>query len=420
VIAPDIIRMPEPDPSGSGHPVHAARGHRLFAVSQVCLEEKIMRAFKMLSLLIVVVTLVTACQPTPAATGPIKVAMLFPMTGDVATFGKSSQEGAQLAVDEWNAKGGVLGQQIQVIVGDSRCDAQEARNQAVKVIEQDKVQFIIGEVCSSASIPISEVANEKKVLQISPTSTNPKVTVDDAGNHKPYTFRACFLDPFQGDVLAAFAFKDLKLDTAAIMFDQGNDYVRGLAEYIKGAYERLGGKILVYEAYTKDDTDFSATLSKVADAKVGVLFLPDYYNKVSLIGKQAKEKGVTAVMIGGDGWDSAQLDTTAVDGGYFSNHYSPSDPRPIVQNFIQKYTEKFGAAPDALAVLSYDAANILFTSIQSANSSDPVKVKDAMLAVKYEGISGSITMDKNGDPIKAAAITQVTGGGYKFVKFVAP
>ena len=379
-----------------------------------------MRAFKMLSLLMLVVMLITACQPTPAAAGSLKVAMLFPMTGDVATFGKSSKEGAQLAVDEWNAKGGVLGRQIEVIVGDSRCDAQEARNQAVKVIEQDKVQFIIGEVCSSASIPISEVANEKHVVQISPTSTNPKVTVDDAGNHKPYTFRACFLDPFQGDVLASFAFKDLGLKTAGIMFDQGNDYVRGLAEYIRGAYEKLGGEVKVYEAYTKDDTDFSATLSKVADAKVDVLFLPDYYNKVSLIGKQAKEKGITAVMMGGDGWDSAQLETTAVDGGYFSNHYSPSDPRPLVQNFIQKYKEKYGAAPDALAVLSYDAANILFTAITDAKTTDPEKVKDAMLAVKYEGISGQITMDKNGDPSKAAAITQVTGGGSKFIKFVAP
>jgi branched-chain amino acid transport system substrate-binding protein len=420
VVAPRVIGTPEPDPTRERASRTISQGAAGFFVNQDCLEEKTMRAFKMLSLLMLVVMLVTACQPTPAAAGTIKVAMLFPMTGDVATFGKSSKEGAQLAIDEWNAKGGVLGRQIEVIVGDSRCDAQEARNQAVKVIEQDKVQFIIGEVCSSASIPISEVANEKKVVQISPTSTNPKVTVDDAGNHKPYTFRACFLDPFQGDVLATFAFKDLGLKTAGIMFDQGNDYVRGLAEYIRGAYEKLGGEVKVYEAYTKDDTDFSATLSKVADAKVDVLFLPDYYNKVSLIGKQAKEKGITAVMMGGDGWDSAQLETTAVDGGYFSNHYSPSDPRPLVQNFIQKYKEKYGAAPDALAVLSYDAANILFTAITDAKTTDPEKVKDAMLAVKYEGISGQITMDKNGDPIKAAAITKVTGGGYEFVKFVAP
>jgi branched-chain amino acid transport system substrate-binding protein len=357
----------------------------------------------------------------PAATGDkIKVALLFPMTGDVATFGLSSKQGSELALQEWNEKGGVNGQQIEWIVGDSRCDAQEARNQATKVIEQDKVGFIIGEVCSSASIPISEVVNEKNVLQISPTSTNPAVTVDADGNHKPYTFRACFLDPFQGDVLATFAYTDKGLKNAAILYDQGNDYVRGLAEYIKGAYEKLGGTVKVYEAYNKDDADFSVLLSKVQDANVDVLFLPDYYNKVSLIGTQARERGIKAVMMGGDGWDSPELDLKALDGGFFSNHYSPADPRPIVQDFIKKYTEKYGAAPDALAVLAYDAANILMTSIQDAKSADPSVVKDAMLKVKVEGVSGEITMDQFGNPIKAAAITAVKDGKTEFVKFVAP
>jgi len=369
--------------------------------------------------LVIVVTSCAAPGAAPAA-NKTKVALLFPLTGDVATFGKSSKEGVELAIQEWNDKGGVLGNKIEWVVGDSRCDAQEARNQATKVIEQDKVGFIIGEVCSSASIPVSEVANPKKVLQISPTSTNPAVTVDANGNHKPYTFRACFLDPFQGDVLATFAYTDKGLKTAGILYDQGNDYVRGLAEYIKAAYEKLGGQVKVYEAYNKDDTDFSVLLSKVKDANVDVLFLPDYYNKVSLIGTQARERGITAPMMGGDGWDSPQLDLAALDGGFFSNHYSPADPRPVVQNFIKKYTEKYGAAPDALAVLAYDAANILFTSIENAKSSNPEVVKDAMQNIKFEGVSGNITMDKNGDPIKAAAITAVTGGKTEFVKFVAP
>jgi branched-chain amino acid transport system substrate-binding protein len=408
-----------------------------------------MRTMRILSILVLLVVLVTSCaqpaatpapqqpaaeqpaaeQPAaeepaaeePAASGePIKVALLFPLTGDVATFGKSSQEGSELALQEWNDKGGVNGQMVEWVVGDSRCDAQEARNQATKVIEQDGVSFIIGEVCSSASIPVSEVANAKEVLQISPTSTNPAVTVDEAGNHKPYTFRACFLDPFQGDVLATFAYTDQGLTTAAILYDQGNDYVRGLGEYIKAAYEALGGTVAVYEAYNKDDTDFSVLLSKVNDANVDVLFLPDYYNKVSLIGTQARERGITAPMMGGDGWDSPQLDTAAVDGGFFSNHYSPADPRPVVQDFIRKYTEKYGAAPDALAVLAYDAANILMQSIQDAGTADPKVVKDAMLNVQYEGVSGNITMDEFGNPVKAAAITAVTGGTTEFVKFVQP
>jgi len=402
-----------------------------------------MRTMRILSILVLLALLVTSCaqpaatpapaaeqpaaeqpaaeQPAAAAPGePIKVALLFPMTGDVATFGLSSKQGSELALQEWNDKGGVNGQMVEWVVGDSRCDAQEARNQATKVIEQDGVSFIIGEVCSSASIPVSEVANAKNVLQISPTSTNPAVTVDEAGKHKPYTFRACFLDPFQGDVLATFAYTDKGLKNAAILYDQGNDYVRGLGEYIKAAYEKLGGTVSVYEAYNKDDTDFSVLLSKVQDANVDVMFLPDYYNKVSLIGTQARERGITAIMMGGDGWDSPELDLTAMDGGFFSNHYSPADPRPIVQDFITKYTEKFGQAPDALAVLAYDAANILMTAIQDAGTADPTVVKDSMLKVKVEGISGEITMDEFGNPIKSAAITAVTGGKTEFVKFVAP
>jgi branched-chain amino acid transport system substrate-binding protein len=377
-----------------------------------------MRAFKFISLLVLIAMVFSSCAAAGAK--EVKVALVFPMTGGEATFGKSSKEGAELAIEEWNAKGGVNGLKITTVIGDSRCDAQEARNQAVKVIDQDKVKFIIGEVCSSASIPISEVANPKKVLQISPTSTNPKVTIDANGQHKPYTFRACFLDPFQGDVLAAFAYKEKGLKTAAILFDQGNDYVRGLAEYIKAPYEKLGGQVKVYEAYNKDDSDFSAILAKVADAKVDVMFLPDYYNKVSLIAKQAKDKGITAVMMGGDGWDSAELDKVAMEGGYFSNHYSPQDPRPIVQNFLKTYKAKYGADPDALAVLAYDAANFLFSAIQETKSADPVKVKDTMLKITVEGISGQIKMGSTGDPIKTAAVSQVKGGKFEFVKFVAP
>jgi branched-chain amino acid transport system substrate-binding protein len=342
------------------------------------------------------------------------------MTGDVATFGLSSKQGSELALEEWNEKGGVNGQQIEWIVGDSRCDAQEAWNQATKVIEQDGVGFIIGEVCSSASIAIAEVANAKNVLQISPASTNPAVTVDEAGNHRPYTFRACFLDSFQGSALAAFAYRDNGLKNAAILYDQGNSYSSDLAEYIKAAYEKLGGTVAVYEAYNREDTNFSVLLSRVRAADVDVLFLPDYYDRVNLIAEQARDLGIDAVMMGGDGWDSSELDLEALDGGFFSNHYSPSDPRPIVQDFIAKYTEKYGAAPDALAVLAYDAANILMTAIQDAGTADPSVVKDAMLKVKVEGVSGEITFDDKGNPIKAAAITAVTGGKTEFVKFVAP
>ena len=364
--------------------------------------------------LVLLVALVPAgCAKASEA---VKVGLLFPMTGPVPTYGQSSKEGAELALNEWNAKGGLLGKQIAWVLGDGGCDGVTATDAANKLIDQDKVKFIVGEVCSSASIPVSEIANPKKVIQISPTSTNPKVTIG-----KPYIFRACFLDPFQGDVMATFAKTDLNASTAAVLYDKGNDYVLGLAGYFKDAFEKKGGKVLVYEAYTAEDTDFSAILSKVADAKPDVLFLPDYYNKVNLIGKQAKEKGITAIMLGGDGWDSADLDLTAVDGGYHSNHYSPADRRPIVQDFLQTYTAKYGKAPDALAVLAYDATNILMQAIKNAGTTDTTKVRDTMQAIKIETVSGTITFAKeSGDPIKSAAINHVTGGKIEFVKFVAP
>ncbi len=377
--------------------------------------------FKVVSLLIVLATVLGSVGCQTGSKEAVKVALVFPMTGPVPTFGQSSKEGAELAIKEWNEKGGLLGKPIEWVVGDSQCDPAAATDAANKVIDQDKVKFIIGEVCSSASIPISEIVATKKVLQISPTSTNPKVTVDDkTGAVKPFTFRACFLDPFQGDVMASFAMSDLGAKTAAVMYDKGNDYVMGLAGYFKDAFEKKGGKVLVYEAYTDTDTDFSAILSKVADAKPDVMFLPDYYNKVSLIGKQAKEKGITAVLLGGDGWDSADLDVTAVDGGYFSNHYAASDPRPIVKNFLEKYKATYGKEPDALAVLAYDAATILFSAIQKANTTDTTKVRDVMAAIEVEGVSGKITFDKNHDPVKTAAIIQIKGGQKPFLKFFAP
>jgi branched-chain amino acid transport system substrate-binding protein len=366
---------------------------------------------------LIVIIALTACGP--AASSAVKVAILAPLSGPVPTFGVSTRDGALLAIDEWNAKGGVLGQKIEVVVEDSQCTPDPAVNAANKVIDQDKVKYIVGEVCSSASIPISEIANEKGVLQISPTSTNPTVTVAGDGSTKPYTFRACFIDPFQGLVMAKFALGQGH-KTAFIMLDQGNDYVRGLAEAFEENFVAGGGTIVGKESYTAQDTDFSAILTKVADTKADVLWIPDYYNIVNLVGAQAKEKGVTSAMMGGDGWDSSDLDVTAAEGGYFSNHYSSEDSRPIVQDWVKNYQEKYGAVPDALATLAYDAANLLIASIEKAGVDDPAKAKDAMAAIEWEGVSGKITFDAQHNPIKAAAVLQVKDGKVVFVESVAP
>ncbi|MBC7263888.1 MAG: ABC transporter substrate-binding protein [Chloroflexi bacterium] len=392
-----------------------------------------------LAVLVVAGLLLSACRPTPTpaptptkppvvqptpttpppAVEPIKIAIIGPLSGDVATFGASNRDGALMAIEEWNAKGGVLGRPIEPILADDKCDAQEATNAANKVIFEDKVHYIVGAVCSSASIPISEIANANKVVQISGTSTNPLVTINEDGTDKEYVFRACFLDPFQGEAMANFA-RELGKTKAAVLYDVGNDYVKGLAEYFKSAFEKAGGSVVVFEAYTKDDTDFSALLTKVADSGADVLFLPDYYAKNNLIAAQIKDKGLKIQLLGGDGWDSPLLDFPLFEGGYHSNHYSPADPRPIVQNFVSAYQAKYGAVPDALATLAYDATNILLQSIANAGVDDPEKVKDAMAAIKYEGVSGEITFDKNGDPVKKAAIIKIEGGKPVFYKFVAP
>lgn len=264
------------------------------------------RFLSLTAIVLVLMIAVIGCQQAPKE---LKVAVLAPLSGPVPTFGVSTRDGALLAIDEWNAKGGVLNMKITTIVEDSQCTPDPAVNAANKVINQDKVHYIIGEVCSKASIPISEIANAAKVIQISPTSTNTTVTLDKNGGTKAYIFRACFIDPFQGQVGATFAFNNLKAKKAFVMSDQSNDYVKGLAEAFEASFTKLGGTIVGKENYTGTDTDFSAILAKVKNAKPDLVYLPDYYNVVNLATKQAKEKGIVAPFMGGDGWDSADLDT---------------------------------------------------------------------------------------------------------------
>jgi branched-chain amino acid transport system substrate-binding protein len=378
-----------------------------------------MKKHALISLLVALGVLLSACGG--GGGGTIKIAVLAPLTGAVPTFGASTRDGALLAIKQWNAKGGVLGKQIVADVADSQCEALPGQNAANKVIDQDGVHYIIGEVCSKSSIPISLVAEAKHVVQISPTSTNPQVTVNTDGSTKQYVFRACFIDPFQGTVMANFALsKGYK--TAFVMSDQGNDYVKGLAQFFVTAFQKGGGTIVGQENYNgSTDTDFSAILAKVSAAKPDVLYLPDYYNIVNLVGQQAKEKGITAVMMGGDGWDSDKLDVKAADGGFYSNHYFAGDTRPIVQTWLKDYAAEYkGAVPDALATLAYDATNLMLTAIQTAGADDPVKVKDALAGLKFDAVSGAITFDAQHDPIKSAVVIGVGGGQKTYAGTVNP
>ena len=365
--------------------------------------------------------LLAGCKSPPAK--EIKIGLITPLTGDVKTFGESVKNAFELAVDEANQAGGVAGMKIVPVVVDDRNDPTEASNAANLLIHQQKVRAIIGSVTSKATIPVSDMAQSGKIPAISPSATNPKVTVAD-GNRKDFMFRSCFIDPFQGKVMAKFARESLGKEKAGVLYDASNDYSKGIAEYFSDAFKLMGGKVVAYESYGKDDVDFSALLTKVKASGADVLFLPDYYNKVGLIAKQAREKGIQATMIGPDGWDSPDLVKVAgaaIEGSYFSNHYSPDDTRPEVVAWVKKYKEKFGQTPDALGTLAYDGTNLMLEAIRKANSDDPAKIREALASIKgFKGVTGESAMDDNGNAVKSAVILQVIGGQQKFVKVVNP
>lgn len=349
----------------------------------------------------------------------VKIGLITPLTGDVKTFGESSKNSFMIAIEEYNKTGKF---NIVPVIADDKNDPTEGTNAALKLITQDGVKAIIGPLTSKVSIPVSEIANSKKIPMITGTATNPKVTVSD-GKRKPYIFRACFIDPYQGKVAAQFAIKELKAKTAAVFYDVGNDYSKGLAEFFKDNFSK-GGQVVAFESYQKDDVDFSALITKVAVKKPDVIFLPDYYNKVALIAKQLREKGVKSTLIGGDGWDSPELIKIAgkaIVGGYFTNHYSPDRKDPISEAFLKKYKEKYNAVPDALGVLAYDAVKIYLAALEQAKTSNPDEVVKALNNLKnFKAVTGNISFDKNGDAQKSVVILKMEETGAKYVTTVNP
>lgn len=354
----------------------------------------------------------------------IKVGGNFEMTGGVATFGQSSANGAKLAFKEINAAGGVLGKQITFIVADNKSEPSESTNAITKLITQDKVKAVLGAVASSNTLAAAPVAMSNKVPFITTSSTNPKVTVED-GKVKDYAFRVCFIDPFQGTVMANFASKSLNVKTAAIYIDNSSDYSKGLAEFFEKAFVASGGKIVSKEAFLQKDQDFKATLTKIKATNPEVIFIPGYYQEVGLIAKQARELGITVPLLGGDGWDSPKLveiaGAAALNGGYFSNHYSPEDKDPKVQKFVEDYKKEYGQVPDALAALGYDAAYMLVDAIKRANSDDPTKIKDAIAQTKgLAVVTGQVTLNENHDPVKSAVVIEMKEGKQVFKEKVNP
>lgn len=375
-----------------------------------------------LSLVLLIATVLSVCVSCSSDTedsGVIKIAIMGPMTGEDAAYGTASRDGAHLAIKEWNAKGGVSGMTIESVVEDSQCDGDTARAAATKLIETG-IHYIIGEICSGASIPISEVANQNQTVQVTPISTNEQVTVNSDGSVKDFVFRACFIDPFQGKVAASFALDSLSATKAFILLDEDNAYSKGLAEVFEASFTEGGGTVAGKEKYTEDATDFAEILEKIKTAAPDIIYLPDYYSVVNLVTEQAKAKNINIPFLGGDGWDSSDLNLTTADGSYFTTHFSSEDTRPIVQEFVTKYQNEYGSVPTADGVLGYDATNMLLTAIEQVGSDDPVKVKDALATISFDGVTGNISFDAKHNPVKSAVVLQVKDGKIQFVASVAP
>ena len=353
------------------------------------------------------------------ASSVIKVGEFASLTGKEAAFGQSSHMGTALAVDDLNAAGGVLGKQIQLITEDDQSQAGQPSTDVRKLISDDGVVAILGEVASSRSLEAAPVCQQNQIPMISPSSTNPKVT--QVGD---YIFRVCFIDPFQGTVMANFAAKTLKLKTAAVLTDVTSDYSEGLAKFFKDSFTASGGKIVAEQNYSGGDKDFSAQLTAIKAANPDGIFVPGYYTEVGLIALQARQLGITVPLFGGDGWDGKPLVSIggqALEGTYFSDHFSPLDTNTLVQTFVQKFQAKFNSTPDAMAALGYDSAMILADAMKRAGTTDGPKVRDALAATKiFPGVTGIISIDADRNASKPAVIIEIQNGEYKYLQTIAP
>jgi branched-chain amino acid transport system substrate-binding protein len=348
----------------------------------------------------------------------VKIAVIAPITGEAATFGISAVNGAKLYLDKVNEKGGINGMKIKYFVEDDKGDPTEGANAYSKVIDQDKVSAIIGTVMSKIVLAGAPIAQNKGVPMVSPTATNPAVTL--VGD---YIFRACFIDPFQGLVLAKYAIESLGAKKAAVLYDAGNDYTKGLAEVFRDEFSKRGGTIVAFESYASGTTDFNAQLVKIKASGPEILFLPNYYNDVGLIAKQSREMGITAQFLGGDGWDSPDLVKIAgkaLEGGVFANHFTAQSDLPAAKQFVGDYEVKYGQKPDAQAALAYEAAMIVVDAIRRAGSTDPKRIRDALAATDLETITGRIKFDADRNPVKAAVLLEVKGNQFVYKASVNP
>jgi branched-chain amino acid transport system substrate-binding protein len=363
--------------------------------------------------------LAPACERVPdggsSTTGDIVIGMYGSLSGDGASFGQSSREGTELAVEEINNAGGLLdGRKFRLLVEDDQSRPDEASNAVTKLITQDRVVAVLGEVASRRSLAAAPVAQRYQVPMITPSSTNERVT--EVGD---YIFRVCFIDPFQGEVLAKFAYNDLKARKVAILKDIQQDYSVGLTESIQKQFTELGGQVLEPVSYSSGDADFRAILTQVRGQQPDAIFATGYYPEAAIIVRQARELGLNMPILGGDGWvgDALQNGREALNNSFISNHYSGDNPDPIVQNFVKSYREKFGRDPDSIAALAYDAVKVLADAMTRAKSTDGPAVRDALATTDMTGVTGRLKMNEQRNVDKPAVIQEVMyeNGEVRFV-----
>ena len=356
-----------------------------------------------------------------SATGPLLIGFVGALTGAEAHFGLESQNGAQLAVEEVNAAGGIQGRPLVLRAYDSQSRPEEAASAMTRLVTQDRALFVVGENQSTNSLAMAPEAARGEVPMISPSSTNPRVTSEGG----PYVFRVCFTDTFQGQLLARYARETLKAERVAILVDQKSDYAVGLAKVFATRFDALGGKVVSQEAYTRGDTDFRAQLTRAKAAQPEVLFIPGYYSDVGPMAKQARELGLRVPLLGGDGWDSggrlAEMAGDAVEGALYSTHFAPDNPGTRVQEFIVRYQARYGHPPDALGALGYDAARVGLEALRRSGGVGAAALREQISRTRdFEGITGRITIGADRNAVKPAILVKLVHGEPVFAAEVNP
>jgi branched-chain amino acid transport system substrate-binding protein len=359
-----------------------------------------------------------AAQP---GTGPLLVGFVGALTGPEAHFGLESRNGVQLALEEANAAGGIQGRPLALRSYDSQSRPEEAANAMTRLVTQDGALFVVGENQSSNSLAMAPAAARAEVPMIAPSSTNPRVTSEGG----PYVFRVCFTDTFQGQLLARFARETLKAERVGILVDQKSDYAVGLAKVFSTRFSSLGGKIVSEEAYARGDTDFRGQLTRAKATRPDVLFIPGYYSDVGPLARQARELGIRAALLGGDGWDSggrlAELGGAAVEGALYSSHFAADNPGQRVQDFLSRYQARFGHVPDALGALGYDAARVGIDALRRSSGAGGPMLREQIARTRdFDGVTGRITLGPDRDAVKPAVIVKLVKGQPTFAAEVSP